>query len=251
MGKFESALDLDIEGIETLPLLHTCDARTFVKVIEDLKLKIRLCDVFKKDLLYTFYGTPSYKLKMTGSTGDQSHFMVCFILDTTKVKDFYKIYPFDSGAFEKLNAVKQIYFHKDTSIEDFALKNCLSSPKRVIKTFYNNNKNYISKKPQRITFPASNYDANQYNVLINDETTGEIDERTSSIEVIFNTDISLSEGIVKQIIIPNNFKDDKILMDLIKRELNISEPIGYETVRGNPNEYFGLIRHLYLEFLKL
>jgi hypothetical protein len=249
MKNFETALNLDVTDIDTLPLLHTCDARAFVKILKDLKLETRLCDVFNENLLYTFYGTPSYKLKMSGSTGNQACFMVCFILDTTKLTKFHKIYPFDSGAFMKLKEVKDKYFHKESNIEDFEMKNNISSPKKVIKTFYNTNQNYISKKPQEVVFSASNFDANDYKNLISDETAGAADERTSSIEIIFNEDVLLYKDLVKQIIIPNSFKDDVYVMDLIQKKLNIADPIGYHTVRGNPNDYFGLIRHLYLEFL--
>lgn len=251
MGKFQDVLQTEIEGILPLPLLHTCDAYSFRAILENMKLLPQMCDVFNINLLYTYYGIPSYRTNYGLATRNSAYFPICIILDTDKSPKFHKIYPFDSGAFEKKPELKQTFFHHQTDILDFELDASISSAMQVIKTFYQSNDNYIFEKPDiNKEFSHFDFEALSYKNLISDETNNEIDSRASSIEIIFNEEITLSKSTVQQIIIPNCFKDDKKISSLINEKLGIDESLGYSTFRGSPKEYFGQIRNEYLDFIK-
>ncbi len=252
MSKFQEVLKNNIDGIVTLPLLHTCDAFSLRGILEKKRLIPQKCDVFENSkLLYTYYGVPSYRLKFEGSTLNPAYHIICIILETSNFKDIHKIFPFDTGSFVKFKEIKETYFHHKTEVLDFELDNNINSAKKVIKTFYNSNKNYLAKTPQHSLdqFSQFDFEAIAYSQLISEKNHNKFDDRESSIEIIFDKELDVNSATVKQLIIPNRFADDKKIMSLIEKNLGIENPIVYDTVRGNPNEYIGLIRSKYLEFI--
>ncbi len=250
MSKFQEVLLDEVDDILTLPLLHTCDAFSLRSILEGMVLIPKLCDVFSLELLYTYYGLPSYRPHYDKATANPAYFMICIILDSEKFKDFHKVYPFDSGAFEKLPEMRDSFFHHQSQILDFECKNSIDGAKSVIKTFYETNDNYLAQLPKISKhFSPFDFEAISYSNLIQQQTNSILDDRASSIEIIFDKEILLTKDTVKQIIIPNNFKDDTKIRDLIKANFDIEDPIGYSTFRGNPKEYHGLIRNEYLNFL--
>ncbi|AWM14205.1 hypothetical protein DI487_10310 [Flavobacterium sediminis] len=251
MSRFERVLAEEIDGLKNLPLLHTCDAYRFRNILEEMILKPSLCDVFNTDLLYTYYGLPSYRVQLNKATNNPAHYMVCFILNSEDKSAFAKVYPFDSGAFCKLNEIKEKFFHEETKIDDFELTGSIISAKKVIKTFYNTNDNYLNQTPS-LTKELSqlDFEAHGYNNLISDNSSSRIDDRASSIEVLFDTGFNLDKSSVNQIIIPKCFRDDEYAMKLVKENLGIENPLTYNTHRGNPSEFFGLLRQEYFKFLK-
>lgn len=250
MSKFQEVLIEDVNDIISLPLLHTCDAFSLRSILDNMALIPQLCDVFSTDLLYTYYGIPSYRSNYKMATSNPAFHMICIILDAEKMKEFYKVYPFDSGAFEKLPSMKELYFHPKNKILDFELENSIVGAKKVIKTFYETNDNYLKQQPKvSKKFSQFDFEAICYQSLISKTDNSVLDDRSSSIEVIFDKKIILSKDTVKQIIIPNIFKDDDKIMSSIKANLDIDEPIGYSTFRGSPRENFGVIRNEYFKFL--
>lgn len=249
-SKFQEALISDVDDIISLPLLHTCDAFSFRSILDNGALMPQLCDVFSSDLLYTYYGIPSYRTNYGMATTNPALHMICIILNSEKLDEIYKIYPFDSGAFEKLPLMKETFFHPKNKILDFEVDNSLDGAKRVIKTFYETNENYVEQRPKATQrFNSLAFEAQNYQTLISHKGNSILDDRASSIEIIFDKKIPLTKETVKQVIIPNSFKDDEYNRDLIKDKLNIDNPIGYSTFRGNPRDNFGVIRNEYFKFI--
>jgi len=250
MSNFQNALLTEIDDIITLPLLHTCDAHGLRKILQTMELVPQKCDVFDSKLLYTYYGIPSYRINYTNATVNPAYYPVCLILESSSIDEMYKVYPFDSGAFFKKESIKKNFFHHDTEIVDFELEANIKSAKKVIKTFYNSNENYINEKPNvSKKFNLFDFEAEGYKNLISNPQNSDVDNRASSIEIIFNTKISLTDNTVKQIIMPNCFQDDEVIMKLLHSNFNISCPIGYDLFRGIPREFYALIRTKYLDFL--
>lgn len=250
MNRFENILSNETQNIDSLPLLHTCDAFAFRSILEELVLKPTMCDVFKTNLLYTYYGLPSYRTSYDKPTSSASNYMICFILESENTSNVSKVFPFDSGAFVKYETIKDSYFHKNTKIDDFELSGNINSAKRIIKTFYSSNENYIKQTPTQNVFPILEFEAEGYNNLISSKANSNFDDRTSSIEVLFDNEILLEKKTVKQLIIPKCFKDDVYAMELIKEKFEIETPLTYNTHRGSPREFFGLLRSEYLTFLQ-
>lgn len=252
MKLFNDYLIPDIEDIRALPLLHNCSAEVFLEILKTGALKATDCKVFTEKLLYAYYGTPSYRLSFKGSTSKFSNFMVCFIIDGEKVNGLHRMYPFDSGAYKSMSEFRQIFVDEDTDIDDFRLNPVLDSAKRVIKTFYKSNKNYIEEKPDiNIKIEDDQNSLGSYKKLIEYKKDSKFDSRKSTIELIFNKDIKLASGIIKQIIIPKNYLDDSEVIKLIKNKMGIDLPLTYRTCTGSPNDFFGAIREKYLDFENL
>ena len=83
-----------------LPFIHSCEGFLGEEIVKEDELKTTVCPVFKKELLYFFYGKPAYYVadKETNSRTDELYCPCCFILDETKIK-INTVYPFDSGGF--------------------------------------------------------------------------------------------------------------------------------------------------------
>lgn len=250
MSKFEDVLDNDITSLVTLPLLHTCDAFSLRSIIEEMQLVPQKCDVFNIELIYTYYGIPSYRSNYKKATQHPAFYMICLILDGDKFNDFHKVYPFDSGAFEKLPDFKNSFFHPKNKIKDFEVNDGIGGAKKIVKTFYNSNQNYVVQSPQiHKKFGVFDFEAISYSNLINSKINSSLDDRTSSIELIFDKKIELNSDTVKQLIIPSVFLDDTKVKSLIKSNLGIETPITYSTFKGSPIENFGQIRNEYFKFM--
>jgi len=60
MARFQEVLKDVVGNLKILPILHSCDGYNFRSILEDEYLKPNMCEVFKDDYLYTYYGIPSY-----------------------------------------------------------------------------------------------------------------------------------------------------------------------------------------------
>ena len=85
---------------EVFPMMHSCECFDSRLIIKSERLESRPCKVLNKDVLYFFYGKPSYPVgeKVEGNRTDIEYCPVCFIVNPDKVK-IYRVFPFDTGAF--------------------------------------------------------------------------------------------------------------------------------------------------------
>ena len=250
--KFSDILSGVNGKLKVLPILHTCDAYGFRSILDSKELQPQRCDVFDKDYLYAYYGVPSYRIKTNAATNNLSLFPVCCILDYEKVDNLIKIYPFDTGAFMKMDEIKKQHFHPKMKLENFELIPNIKNAVRVVEKFYKTNLNYIKKRVQikSENLDPVNFEAHSYFSLITDGALSKTDDRVSTIELIFNNAITLSKDTLINIILPSSFMDDKKISKTIRDDFNISSPFVYHTVKGDPQEYFGLIYNTYLSFVE-
>lgn len=68
---------------DVLPIMHSCDGFDCESIIEDMYLKPTMCPVFNEELLYFFYGKPSYPVgeKEQYNRTDELCCPVCFIIE--------------------------------------------------------------------------------------------------------------------------------------------------------------------------
>lgn len=249
MKKFSDFLDIDVSTIETLTLAHTTQSIYGIENIFSKELDIRRCDTLKDDLLYTFYGKPEYKSNINVNVNIDDYSKICFILNAEYFKDFNRIYPFDSGAFINKTKFKKKYFHESINIDQFQLEGNILNAKKIVKTFYSDNENYINNKSQLSKdVPSIDFVIKGYVRVIQDKTNTPLDNRKNTIEVIHDKKIPLNRDSVKQIIMPNMYLDNADLMKIIKNEFNITKPLTYRLSSGNPSHYWGVINEKYLEF---
>lgn len=244
MNNFSEIIQGVNPKIDILPLFHTCDTYSIRSILTSKKITPQQCDVFTcEELLYCFYGKSSYRINFEGATKNLSYFPTCFILKTETLPPPHKIFPFDTGAFVKLNTIKDEYFHKAMGVDDFLIGNNIDSARALVERFYSTNKNYFNVCPT-ITeneIPPINLEARSYLQLIQEKKNATFDDRLSSIEIIFDEEININKDTVETIILPGLFYDDKVIKKIIDNDLKINNPITYNTHRGNPIEYHALI----------
>ncbi|GAA3099817.1 hypothetical protein GCM10010520_51560 [Rhizobium viscosum] len=229
-----------------LPLVHSTDVYALGDALVKGDLVPESCDVFLGEhLIYTFYGRPSYRPNTDEPAASLEHYLpVCLIFKTSLAADIRRIFPFDSGAF--VDDYYRRFLHKAMKLGDFALEADLSTPGRVVTTFFGSAKNYLLGQSDRdARFDAAQFEARSYAALIDAKDSNAGDSRGSSIEVQFDRTISLGDW-VEAAVIPSSFVDSET-GDALKR-LNITTLPYNVHNRFKPNEYTSTVTDLCLAY---
>lgn len=226
------------DNFHFLPLFHSCSGVLAQKILRGNELKATPCKVFKKDLLYMYYGKPAYPVseKVVGGPNKTNSYKcpVCFIIDIDKVKSF-EAFPFDSGAFmNDLYNAFSIIPDEDELKREYALGADKDKINSYISTFFTDNTHYLDGE-------AAVHISGSY---INSESVGQIkkseiepslvkliemlnclgdfdiDERSRTVEVISDTSINVLDA-VEAVIMPNNLVDDKYVNQFFSKNKNI------------------------------
>lgn len=227
-----------------LPFLHSCEGYNGGKIIKSNELRTTNCKVFNKDLLYFFYGKPSYPVGEKNETKrtDDLYCPVCFIVNPKKVP-IYKVFPFDSGAFK--GKKYKDFLHRDMQIEDFELENNVDAILSYVATVFSNNKSYINGFACK---KESDYpEIEAFFNLLNAKGSFDIDERADTVEIISKVSVKIKD-VVECIILPESLMERKEISKFI-----INNSIKYKTyiVRRFtlPMRYSETIFNLVMEYL--
>ena len=197
---------------QTLPLMHSCDGFDCERIIQDTQLKPMMCPVFKEELLYFFYGKAAYPIgeKEKYKKTDALCCPVCFIIDIEKV-DIYRVFPFDTGAFEA--KMYSQFIHKHMHINEFEIDNNSSAIRAYISVVFGDNTRYLrgisAEKEAEDTY------VNSLLKMLSANGAFEIDERSNTIEVICKKAIDISKEI-KGIVLPENLQRKKVISNFIE-----------------------------------
>jgi hypothetical protein len=230
-----------------LPLCHTCESFNFRGIIFEKILNTTPCQKFQgENLLYLFYGKPSYRVNKTEPSKLNFFYPICIVIEPRIQNQIKRIYPFDSGAFD---GFYKSHLHPKMKINDFILDPDINSISKIISLFYKTNDNYINCRPQKINVPPLEFEIQAYYSIINDISSSKADDRNSTIEVQYNTSLELTSDIVKLIIIPTLFFEDEEIIKTLTKNWPRSQISQYDTFRGTPNEYHGIIFSIVKSFL--
>lgn len=224
---------------ELLPIFHNCEAMDFKKILHDDELKTISCKVFNKNLLYFFYGKPSYPIYDKNSLirTDSYYLPCCFIINTRKIEHI-NIYPFDTGAFK--SGLYKSFMHRSMQVEDFQIGNNFKDIQNYISIIFGSNDNYLSGAAN--IFPKSEEEIVQsLEKMIAADGDLPFDERCYTIEIIKEEPLKLSEAI-EALILPQTQSNRSYFLDYIEtkglkslpvREYklrNKAHPLGYNEV---------------------
>jgi hypothetical protein len=184
-----------------LPLVHTTSAPTFEFYIEPSgQLEARACPVYRKEeLVYLFYGKPSYRPK--GAEKNHRHMLqfapVCLVLDVPPSLSPKRVMPFDSGAYHDKLIAKEGHAHTSLPKELFELPT-LDAARAVVGLFFGSNLKYFDEIPLEPTPIDSSLNTcvETYVSLIDRKGSNRGDSRLTSIEVQFNQDIALAGSVL-------------------------------------------------------
>lgn len=230
-----------------LPLFHVCDAVGFKSILKDLELRTFPCSVFSMELVYFFYGRPSYRIKGQGMPSSAAvYHPVCFILDFEKTGLPHHIFPFDSGA--QYHGLFNDFLHPSWVNRSFQMQPSIDTPGKLVKCFYGNNENYVHEAAVRREFSPLDLELGSYQDLISNKGTTKYDNRRSTVEVAYDCNISITPDNLISIVLPMNFMADPRVMDFVTRmKINVET---YSTSHVNPSEYHSSIKVRVDDFLR-
>ncbi len=246
---FDNILDTK-ESFNILPLTHKVTWYEAINIMREDKIIPIECDVFEgENLIYLFYGIPSYNVAVNvKSRGDFSYSPVCFLLRTDNI-EFVNCFPFDSGAFY-LDMYSD-YFNDRMNIYDFALRTDFSYISRFISTFYLSNDNYyrgICKEQSSLPKfdPFSDFHLSSYINLISKNGESKFDSRSHTIELISKKQIDLKNNLLA-VFIPRDMKSNKYIIEYMKLGIDV---ITYNTFyNDSPSSYNAVIKEKMYEYL--
>lgn len=237
---FRSIIENISELPPILPLVHTCDCYTLREIISSKTIKPTLCPVFKEELVYYFYGRPSYRVNDKGlAFNTSSVYPACLIIQPEEVKSITRIFPFDSGAYAA--GLYSNHLHKNSKQEDYLLDSNYPFVQKFVKFFYDNNENYFNGKStlQKDMIQPCAYELESIYSLIN-VTHGEIfDNRCYTIELQSTVSVEINNNALKAIVIPDSIAcDSELAAYLYENEI---EAITYSTCRVAPSHLTPLV----------
>lgn len=205
VSNYVSQQSVPVNATEQLPLMHSCECYDSRSIIMSGQLEVRMCKALEEELLYFFYGKPSYPVgeKVKGNRTDIEYCPVCFIVPMNKVV-IYKAYPFDTGAF-KANKY-DAFTHRSMTLDNFELTNSCEGVQQYVKVFFGDNEHYIHGN----AIVHEIHDdpcVGALTRILNATGTFEIDERSHTVEIITRNNVSVKDS-VECVIMPENLLRD-------------------------------------------
>lgn len=229
---------------ELLPVMHSCEGFDFERILEDYLLKPTMCPVFNEELLYFFYGKPSYPVgeKEKYNRTDVLCCPVCFIVDIDKI-NIYRIFPFDSGAYS--NGLYEQFIHRHMQITKFEIENNSQSIQAYVSVVFGDNKNYIHGTTQS----QDHEDTCVSSLLrmLSADGAFKIDERSNTVEVICKHSIDVRKEI-RGVIFPEVLLRKKVVSDFIKNN-NIEYKTYEVRNKTSPVRYNEIVFQLSKQFM--
>lgn len=207
---------------EVLPLVHTTSAYSFMDICDEDELRPTQCKHFEEDLIYLFYGRPSYRTQKSINSTIGFNYPFVFIFDPEKIANIVAVYPFDTGAF--FYELYSKFFDKNANVYDFELPPTLQSANQTVNSFYLNHSEYMHG-PSKKNVDISRKDFEARGVqelsrlppyLSNEEEDIARDERSSSIEVQVDSPIDIRSAILG-IVVPAPFLNEAEVVEALDR----------------------------------
>lgn len=233
VSKFQHYLnDLSSFDFTVLPINHITNVSSLSlfarsKVINCDYLEEE-CEVFKKHLIYCFYGKPAFRLK------NNNFYPICLIFEHFIYKPF-KLFPFDSGAYN-LGLMSPFFDSKEIKLEDFEIDPNYTQVNKIVGHFFGSNSRYYQSKSKKDVLARDKL-VEGYIKMLNNPSSTTLDDRKNSIEVIFENDFDLSNNNLKMIVIPKtDYTVNGVVVEFDQYKLAIENSFncsvkGYEMTR--------------------
>ncbi len=210
-----------ISGVLEMPVFHSTSAYAAKNIIFDGLIEPKQCNVFKDDeLVYLFYGRPSYKTVSESQIAKYWQLPSVFIFDYDIAK-FERTYPFDTGAFEA--GIFPDFFSMMPR-EEYQVGGSLEAPSRLVSSFFVDTDRYFKLKPRdRRDFHS------RFQLGVEDEEVAalydlvasyseKVDDRRFAVELQTRDKISISSGKCKAIILPEEYLEYAELLDVCNKQ---------------------------------
>lgn len=234
-------IENEADKLPLLPLTHITTLHGFRAVSSGNKLVPTRCNYFDKDLLYLFYGRPSYRATQEASSTLLWNAPVGFIINPRTIKKIHRIFPFDTGAF-KSGRYGRI-FAPNSELDDFELEKEWQSVTKYVLKFFGDNERYMLGRSS-VNQDVGNFDFEIQGIeylsrlggLQLSNRTNSVDERASALEIQLNEAVGLDQSIMA-IIVPEDILNEERFLTAIKRwNVQHDKIIPYSNVLGPGSE---------------
>lgn len=234
-----------------MPLFHTTRAYFLKKILIDRAIEPQCCEVFRGEKLsYLFYGRPSYKFNDDTVIAKYWQLPTVLLFDSD-VCSAERIFPFDSGAFEKGMYPK---FFSMMPRDEFELHGSGDDIGKLVSAFLVDAERYFKLIPRK-----EDDFINGFSVSIDDEEVralydlissneNKIDDRRFSIEFQTSMKIELSLGKCKAIILPEEYLESEQMMKICD-DMGI-EVLSYPTFPLKQEMYYHAIYNAVYELYR-
>ncbi len=259
--------EINENDIQFLPLFHSCPGSNAEEIFINNELKATTCKVFEKDLLYFFYGKPSYPVSEKISKQfrtDTYACPVCFVYNIDKI-DICGIHPFDTGAYLRgMYSTFSINGDKEKLYKDYYLGNDKNEIKKYITVFYSNNDNYLRGTPTKChiggrVISIENKDSQKESEiepsivklirLLNCDGEFDFDERSRTIEVMTEKSIDIIDS-VELIIMPDNLAENKNVKEFLDNNKDIEYKTYYHRPLAKADRFNEAVFQKMIEYMK-
>lgn len=135
MARFWDFINNAIPDLGKLPLIHNTDLFYFREIRTKGRLLPTECPVYDEQLLYFFYGRPSYRPHAKLETVTANAFLpICLVMSRTILNKAMRMVAFDTGAFS--NRMMHPPIHDGMDKSEFELSVSPDAPMKLIKIFY-------------------------------------------------------------------------------------------------------------------
>lgn len=222
--------------------VHSTNSANIMDILQTGHIQTSACDVFDGEkLVYLFIGRPSYK-KSTEVETPYWMLPTVFILKGLTNLQIKRIYPLDTGAFDRkrLPAYLTVF-----DLESYALGTDPGQINRIIAAFYETSERYMrgEARPLDSIKAEVHIDVRHTKIealvrLYAERSLPEIDDRGRNIEVQISEDIPLAENVVG-VVMPDAYK----LYDPMKKRFKaLGVAVEYYTVWPmNAEAHFGQV----------
>lgn len=196
-----------------LGLVHCTTVGSGIGVLAAGALNPKPCPVYGTDLLYLFYGRPAYKPAAgVGASGILDLAPICLVFDPQLLDGAIRAVPFDSGGFPRYEAL----VGPGLGRADFELSGDPNLPLRLVRAFYQSNRNYYDQVPttREADLPVARRAARALARLIADPAIRNVDDRCGTIELHYSTAIPLAAAL-QAIVAPAAMLDDSDVQDAL------------------------------------
>lgn len=204
MTEFEEIVGGRAAAQPILPFIHSTDLHHFKQIMDEGQLRPTPCPVFQRDLLYLYYGKPTYRTR-TGADPSSllGYLPVCLVLSADVRAECFRFFPFDSGAF---GLYKKSMYYKLT-VGDFALASGDSdTPAKLVDLFFGTNDDYCHGTTRPQTNDRLSVHLDCISALFSVRGEAPFDDRSQTFEGHCDSPLELRSSLLA-VVIPATLKD--------------------------------------------
>ena len=212
------------------PWVHSTASSRLLSILQQEKLLAVKCNVFKKDkLCYLFVGRAAYKGRESLNP-EPWQLPTVFVMRFDTSPPIKRIYPFDSGAFDRNKMPEYLTLF---DMENFELGTDPEVIGRLISFYFDTSRRYVDRRAldedklkENHVLDMRHAEIMALGKLYREGSTKNYDDRAAAIEVQVEQDIQLKKENLLGVVLPEEYLRTPGVRDTLKHLTSIIEPYG-------------------------